>query len=354
MSKFKKYIINRDSNMLSAIKQLDDSNRKILYVINENSTLFGTITDGDIRRWILGGNSLNEPVEKVCNKAPITCKENYEIKDIKNIMLEKQIQSIPVLDTDRNIINILFWDKIFDSKHHPIEKRIIDIPVVIMAGGAGKRLEPFTKILPKPLIPIGDKSVLEVVIDKFRQYSINNFYVSLFHKSQIIKAYLEELNPPYDVKYLIESKPLGTAGVLYQLQSKIKSSIFLTNCDTIISCDYNDLLNFHNKNNYEITIVGSMINHRIPYGICEIEAEGKLVSLKEKPEKSYLVSTGMYLLRGTALDQIPNNEFCNITDLIESVRSNHGNIGVYPISEKSWLDTGEWKEYKNTLEQLRI
>ena len=170
----------------------------------------------------------------------------------------------------------------------------------------------------------------------------------------MIKAYFDDLNPPYTINYLEEPKPLGTAGVLNQLQNSIKDSLFLTNCDTIINCNYKDLLEFHNKNKYDISLVGSMINHRVPYGICEIENEGKLISLKEKPEYSYLVSTGMYVVRDTALKQIPHEKHFNMTDLINKVRETGGIIGVYPISEKSWLDTGEWKEYKKTVEQLSL
>ncbi len=223
-----------------------------------------------------------------------------------------------------------------------------------MAGGAGTRLEPFTKILPKPLIPIGDKSVLEVVIDKFREYGINNYHISVFHKANLIKAYFEDIDIPYKINYLEETKPLGTAGILNELIDKIDGSMFLTNCDTIINCNYKDLLEFHNKNKYDITLVGSMINYKIPYGICEIENKGRLVSLKEKPEKSYLVSTGMYVLRDTALKLVPKEKFFNMTDLITKVRNHNGTVGVYPISEKSWLDTGEWKQYKKTLNQLII
>ena len=168
----------------------------------------------------------------------------------------------------------------------------------------------------------------------------------------MIKAYLDELAPPYKINYLEESNPLGTAGVLSQLQNSVKDSIFLTNCDTIINCNYEDLLEFHDKNNYDITLVGSMINYRIPYGICEIENEGKLVSLTEKPEYSYLVSTGMYVIRQTALKLIPKNEHFNMTDLIDKIKNVNGTIGVYPISEKSWLDTGDWHEYKKAVEQL--
>jgi len=351
-SNIDKFVINSQLEVRQAMKKLDDSDRKILFVVQDNLLLFGALADGDIRRWILSGNSLDEPVENVCNKKPIFFGDNYTLDDIKNSMLEYQIQSIPIVDQEKRIIDILFWDSVFQEEDHFEIKSDLDMPVVIMAGGAGTRLEPFTKILPKPLIPIGERSVIEVVIDRFREYGIEKYYISLFHKAKMIKAYFDELASTYTINYLEESKPLGTAGVLSQLQNSIKGSLFLTNCDTIINCNYKDLVEFHEKNNYDITLVGSMINYRIPYGICEIENEGKLISLKEKPEYSYLVSTGMYVLRETALKYIPHNEYFNMTDLINRVRQNDGTIGVYPISEKSWLDTGEWQEYKKTLEQL--
>ena len=230
----------------------------------------------------------------------------------------------------------------------------MDVPVVVMAGGAGTRLDPFTRILPKPLIPIGDRSIMEVIIDRFREYGIDKFYISLFNKAKLIKAYMEEIDPPYEITYLEETKPLGTVGVLSRMQNQIDESLIVTNCDTIITCNYRDLVDFHAKNAYEITLVGSMINYRVPYGICEIANEGKLVNLKEKPEYSYLVSTGMYVIRKTALGHIPHDEFFNMTDLIASVRDSGGSVGVYPISEKSWMDTGEWHEYKKTVEQLSV
>ena len=353
-SNIDKYVIDSQVNIRQAMKKIDDSHRKILFVVKDDIQLFGTLTDGDIRRWIIGGNSLDDLVEKVCNQKPITFKDDYNLDDIKKTMLEHRIPAIPIVEQNDRIIKLLFWDTVFDSDHHFEIKGNLAIPVVIMAGGSGTRLKPFTKILPKPLIPIGERTVLEVVIDKFREYSIEKYYLSLFHKANMIKAYFDELNPSYNIKYLEEKKPLGTAGVLSQLQSSIKDSLFLTNCDTIINCDYKDLVEFHEKNNYDITIVGSMINHRVPYGICEIENEGRLVSLTEKPEYSYLVSTGMYVLQGATLEYIPHNKYFNMTDLIDKVRKNNGTVGVYPISEKSWLDTGEWKEYKKTVEQLSL
>ena len=350
-----KYMIDISLSVRNAMKKLDESNRKILCVIKENKFLLGTLTDGDIRRWIINGNSLDDDLSNVYNQNPILLRPDYQIDEVKEKMLLNKIPAIPIVDDQKVILDLLFWDDIFDNKIFLEAKGKLDIPVVIMAGGKGARLAPFTNILPKPLIPVGDKSILELIIAKYREYSIDQFYISIFHKGKMIKAYFDEINPEYSISFLEEENPLGTAGVLSKLNNQLSSdSLFLTNCDTIINCNYQRMFEFHNENNYSITLVGCVINHKVPYGICEIESEGKLISLTEKPEYSYLVSTGMYLLNKTVLELIPENEFYNMTDLIEKVRNNGGDVGVFPISEKSWLDTGEWKEYKKTIDQLTL
>jgi dTDP-glucose pyrophosphorylase len=348
------FLVRKRITLRDAIKKLDESHRKILFVIEEDGKLYGALSDGDIRRWILGSKGLNDQVAEVCNHDPIWIKPDYDLADVKRLMLESRIQAVPVLDEDHQIVDLLFWDDVFDNENRIEIHDQLDIPVVIMAGGAGTRLDPFTRILPKALIPIGDRSIMEVIIDKFRDYGVSRFYISLFNKAKLIKAYMEEVNPPYEFSYLEESKPLGTVGVLSRLKTVVEDSIILANCDTIITCNYKDLVDFHSKNKYDITLVGSMINYSVPYGICEIAKEGKLVKLTEKPEYSYLVSTGMYIIRKSALEQIPHDEFFNMTDLISSVRASGRTVGVYPISEKSWMDTGEWHEYKKTVEQLSI
>ncbi len=348
----KKYFANADLSLKKAMKKLDESNRKILFVVNEDYTFIGTLTDGDIRRSILNGQSLDKQISNICNKNPITFTDSYDIKKAKKVMLKKRIHAIPIINKEIKIIDLLFWDNIFDNRKNVYDQKLIDIPTVIMAGGKGSRLDPFTRILPKPLIPVGNKSVIEFVIDKFMLFGINNFYVSVHHKANMIKAYFEELDKSYEIKYIYENFPLGTAGALSSLYNEISDCFFLTNCDTIINCDYYDLMQFHRSNKYSITIVGSMINHKVPYGICKITKNGKLLNLVEKPEYSHLVSTGMYVINGDVLKYIPKNRFFNMTDLIEKIKSENKEIGVYPISEKSWLDTGDWEEYKKTLEQL--
>lgn len=351
MTEVAKYLIMRSVNVRDAMKKMDNVHSKILFVLDEMQSLYGAVSDGDLRRWILSEGAMDAPVEFFCNKNPIYFHENYVLESVKQIMLEKKIQCIPVLDQQNSIVDLLFWDDVFQEQSFK-PRQIIHNPVVIMAGGVGSRLEPFTKILPKPLIPIGDKTILELIIDRFREYHVNKFYISLGHKSKIIKAFLEELNPSYQVEYIEENKPLGTIGSLSLVANLINEPVIVTNCDILIEADYNEFLNFHNHNGYDLTLVGSLMNYKIPYGICEIENGGKLKQLKEKPEYSHLVSTGMYILSKYAVSLIPPNTQYQITQLIEKLRESNRSVGVFPISENSWFDTGEWAEYHKVLKKM--
>ena len=225
-------------------------------------------------------------------------------------------------------------------------------PVVIMAGGFGTRLAPFTTILPKPLIPVGDKSIVEHIIDRFLPYGIDDFYMTVNHKFKIIKSYFEDVKKEYSLKLVKESKPLGTAGSLKLLKEEIDDVFIVTNCDIIIHADYSEIVDLHIESGFDITLVSSMMNYKIPYGICEIDKGGSLIEIKEKPEYNFLISTGMYILNKKILDYIPDNEFFHITHLMEKVKENGGSVGVFPISENSWDDTGEWDEYKKTVKRL--
>jgi len=352
MIKIDQYLIKKDASIKDTMKKLDTSQSKILFVVEHGKRLFGAISDGDLRRWILSDGDLNVSVEKACNTSPIFFDEHYNIQEIKTIMLKKKIQCIPILRDGKEIVELVFWDSLFKESYERKKKELLSIPIVIMAGGTGTRLEPFTKILPKPLIPIGDKTILELIIEKFLDYGINEFYLSLGHKSRIIKSFLEELQPDYRLKFIEENKPLGTIGSLSMIAKEISEPVLVTNCDIIIETDYSDFLNFHNEHGYDITLVGSLMHYKIPYGICEIENGGKLKHLKEKPEYSHLVSTGMYILSKHAVNLIPHNEHYHVTQLIERLREEGRSVGVYPISENSWFDTGEWAEYHKVLKKM--
>ena len=336
-----------------ALKQLEETERKTLFVVDDENRLIGTLTDGDIRRWILSEGSLDGMVESVCNTQPYVVCENYDPEQIKQVMLDKKIGCIPVVNDRREIIEVLFWENLFGEALARKPAKPLGLPVVIMAGGKGTRLDPFTKILPKPLIPLGNKTVIEIIIDSFVDCGIDKFYISVNYKSKIIKSYFEELEPSYAVEYIHEDQPLGTAGSLRNLSGKLDSSLIVTNCDIIIKADYYDIVEYHAINDNDITLVASLKNYNIPYGVCEIENGGTLKCITEKPEYSFLVNTGLYVLKPETLELIPENEFFHITQLIEKVKETGGKVGVYPISDKSWIDTGEWAEYKKALEILR-
>ncbi|MDH3469336.1 MAG: sugar phosphate nucleotidyltransferase, partial [Gammaproteobacteria bacterium] len=183
-------------------------------------------------------------------------------------------------------------------------------------------------------------------------HGVSEFYLSINYKSKIIKSYFDELNPQYEVAFVYEDKPLGTAGSLSKLKDKITGNFFVTNCDVIARTDYAELLEVHDNAKNDITIVASLKNYRIPYGICEISNGGELKEIREKPEYNFLVNTGVYAVRSHVIDLVPDNSFFHLTDLIEAVKASGGKVGVYPISDHAWLDTGEWGEYRSAVAQL--
>lgn len=354
IKKFSSILIDGNAPAKDALIQLDKNKEKILFIVDEDNKLIGSLTDGDIRRRILKEGSINGKVSEICFKGTFSVNVGFEIEAIKNDIIKLQLTYVPVLDKDRRIVEFLIWDKLFDGKLKRKPKEKLDAPVIIMAGGKGTRLDPFTRILPKPLIPIGDKTILEIIIDKYLDYEVNHFYISVNHKSKIIKSYFEELNPGYELTYLYENKPLGTVGALKQLESKIDGTLFLTNCDIIVEADYLDILRFHKENNNDVTLVASIKHYNIPYGVCEIESGGRLKHINEKPEFEFLINTGMYLVNSDLLKYIPKDEHYDMTLLIEKVRNIGKKICIYPIRENSWIDTGEWAEYKKAVERFSV
>lgn len=351
----KKILISENKSIIEALRLLDETAEKVLFVVDSDSKLLGALTDGDIRRYLLSGQCMENDISTVYNNKPkyLSEKECTD-ENLKKIFLKNKIEVVPILDDSRHVINIATWDKVFSGKNKTrLNKRRINVPVVIMAGGKGTRLDPFTKILPKPLIPIGDKPIIEVIMDKFHAFGMMDFYVTLNHKSKMIKAYFEEFKTKYKITYIDEEKPLGTAGGLKYLPSEVSGIIFVTNSDIIIEGDYRKILKFHKDNKNEITIVASVKNYNIPYGVCEIENGGILRKIKEKPNLSFLVNTGMYVVNSSVLSIIPEGEYYHITQLIEDIKCRGKRIGVYPVSENAWMDVGEWEKYKETLGKFK-
>lgn len=352
VNKIRKFLITKNISVRDAMKQMDKNGEKVIFIVDSESKLLGSLTDGDIRRWILANGRLKGKISKMYNYNPTFVKDNYDLEDIKEVMLSTKIEAIPVVNGESKVTKILFWDDVFrGGKIKP--KKNLNIPVVIMAGGSGTRLDPFTKILPKPLIPIQGKPIIEIIMDKFNQYGIKKFFLSINYKSRIIKAYFEETDSNYSINYITEQIPLGTAGSLGSLVNKIKGPILVTNCDIVINCDYSDVIEFHKKNANHITIIGSFRHFVIPYGICEINKGGILEHIKEKPAYDLLINTGMSVLDAKVLNLIPQKKVFHMTDLIKRVKAKGGKIGVFPISENSWIDVGQWEEYHRTLKRFK-
>ncbi|HOW43072.1 MAG TPA: nucleotidyltransferase family protein [Candidatus Omnitrophota bacterium] len=341
MENIKAVCLSGDVPVKKGLKTMDATGQKVLFIVDKKERLQGVVTDGDIRRWILKGNSLEERIARIMNTRPHVLAENYDKEDAKSIMLNQGIECIPVLNARSEVVSAISWLDLFNNKFR--KSRILGTPVVIMAGGEGTRLSPVTSYLPKSLMPIAGKPIIELIIERFVEYGCDDFHLSVNYKANILKAYFAELKHEYKVRYIQETKPLGTAGSLYLLRDKIASSFFVTNCDVLIEADYFDIMQFHAQNRNFITLVVSMKHYTIPYGICVIENGGLLKQIREKPEYDLLVNTGMYVLEKEAMQYIPRNRMYHITDLINACIKKGKKIGVYPVSEKSWLDMGNWQ-----------
>ncbi len=352
MEKLKHTLVGCGMTIKEALKRMDEAGEKTLFVTDEENKLLGSVTDGDIRRWILKGATLEKGVTCVMNKNPHYLQNGYAKEEAKDLMLSKAIGCLPIVDAHKRVISAIWWLDFFEKKIN--KQKSIDASVVIMAGGEGKRLSPFTNILPKSLIPIGDKPVIEVIMERFAEYGCKDFYLSVNYKANILKAYFDDCCHEYNISYIEEKKPLGTAGSLFLLGGSIGESFFVTNCDTLIDADYSDILEFHKANKDDITLVVSMKHYVIPYGICDINEGGALKAIKEKPEYDLLVNTGMYVLKQGILELLPKNEYFNITDLINKAIDAKKKVSVYPVSEKSWLDIGECQELQKTLKKFGV
>ena len=196
---------------------------------------------------------------------------------------------------------------------------------------------------------LGDRTIIEIIIDQFLPYGIRQFHLSINYKSKILKSFFEELAPSYSVDWVEETEPLGTAGSLRTLYKPTAESIIVTNCDIVIQADFAELESFHTQHAYDLTMVASLKNYNIPYGVCELEKGGTLARIAEKPQYSFLVNTGMYLVRRDKLKLIPEHTRFDMTDFIASLKEEGGRICVFPIGEHAWIDTGEWTEYRKAL-----
>lgn len=348
--KIEKRIITSDASLLSALKQMDDEKVKMLFVFKEKHFV-SILTIGDIQRAIVNNIALDVPVARVLDRNKKFATVSEPMEDIRRKMLALRAECMPVLDCDGELVDVVFWRDLFDKEETDLRSKI-DLPVVIMAGGKGTRLKPITNVIPKPLVPIGDKTILEEIMDRFEAVGCSKFYMSVNYKSDMMRFYLDQLEHKYDIVFFEETKPLGTIGSVSLLKGKIDTPFFVSNCDIVIDQDMRDVYDYHCSNHNDLTIVTAVKSFRIPYGVIETGEDGLMTALKEKPELTYMINTGVYILNPECIDEIPQGEFFHITQLMENIKVRGGRVGCFPVSEHAWKDMGEWPEYLKMINVL--
>lgn len=343
LPKIQSRVIQSNVSVLTAMKKMDEERVKMLFVYDSDKFV-SILTIGNIQRSIIKGIDMSSPISAMVERDKVYANIHDSEEDIRRIMKRFRAECMPVLDDDNNLIEVFFWDDLFVDVQVP-EGEKIDLPVVIMAGGKGTRLRPITNVIPKPLIPVGDKTILEEIMDQFESIGCKEFYMSVNYKSDMIRFYLDQLDNKYNITFFEETKPLGTIGSVSLLKGRITTPFFVSNCDIIIDQDYRDVYEYHQSNHNDITIVTAVKSIRIPYGVIETGEDGLMIGLKEKPEQTYMINTGVYILNPELIDEIPEGEFFHITHLMEKVKARGGRVGCFPVSEYSWRDMGEWSEY---------
>lgn len=338
----KDFIGSNSLSLAEAMKAIDDNAYGILFLVNTENQLTGCITDGDVRRFLLSGGKMSDPVGKAANLNPKTAKT---LEAAKLLYHKKNYVMIPITDNKGRIIEIYNGDSKIAQK-----RSALNVPVVINAGGKGTRLDPFTRVLPKPLIPVGELPIIEHIMREYQSYSCNDFHIIVNYKRELMKAYFSESEERYSITWYDEEKPLGTGGGLSLLRGKLNTTFFFVNCDTLLTNDYEKMLHFHKENQNVITMICATKNITIPYGIVETGSNGTIEGIKEKPLMSFLTNTGVYIVEPEVIDEIKDNEIIGFPDIVERLRCKGKKVAAFPVSENDWMDMGQLSE----LEKMRV
>lgn len=348
--RLKKAIVDAGICIRDAMKRLNESSTQILLVSGEHGELLGTITDGDIRRALLADLNLGISAEKIMNRDPVCLYEDERDQAMK-LMKERVINQIPILSRHGKITELVLR-RDFDDCEPSVKYQERENIVFILAGGKGTRLDPFTKVIPKPLIPMGEKTIIEIVMERFHKYGFNDFVISVNYKAEMIKMYFAENSRPYNIDYVQEREFLGTAGSLSLIKGRSGAPVLVSNCDVLVDVDFHDLLGFHLERKASFTVVGAMKHVKIPYGILR-SSNGRLKEIEEKPEFDFMVSAGVYVVDPEMIDMLNPSEYMDMPNLIQKGIDAGRKVAVYPIGSGKWMDIGQWDEYKKALEHFK-
>lgn len=341
-------LAREDITVMEGVKQMNSNSMQILLIVDESKTLLGVVTDGDVRRALIENINFSSPIREIMNSNPTILTFPIEKKKALKTMKKLGIRHLPVVDNENKVSGLILWKDLFINGDIPINKKKNFI--VIMAGGKGTRLDLFTKILPKPLIPIGEKPIIEHIIDKFYLYGFDNFLISLNYKADMIKTYFSDNHHNYAISYVQESDYLGTAGALSLCSNIIDDTFIVSNCDVIVDCNLDQLFNYHKKNSNHATILGSVQNVKIPYGVLHSDCQN-LENIVEKPEYNFLINTGIYVLEPELIKLLPHNQPMDMPSLLLRAKEKGFKVQIFPMT-CSWFDVGQWNEYKKALDYM--
>jgi len=337
IKEIEKLFVEPRSNIKHAMEVIDKSGKGIALVIDDNKRLLGTVTDGDIRRAILKGISLEESVKTIMNEHYTFVTPNYSKRLVENIFEQKRINQIPVLDDNMRVVDIIFYHEFHQQ---PTKENW----VVIMAGGLGTRLYPLTKKIPKPMLKVGAKPILETIIEQLKSFGYKNIILSLNYKGEIIQNYFQDgSNFGVDIKYVKEKKRLGTAGAIRLARKYLDKSFLVINGDILTKMNFEQFMQYHTKHKNLITIATRKYELEIPYGVVKIQEES-VINLREKPTIEFFISGGIYCLEPAVIDEIPRDKYFDITELINIYLSKGEKVGSFPITEY-WMDIGQMEDY---------
>lgn len=343
---WKSSILNKSETMKDAISNLEKGMNRISIIVDDEGKLVGTITDGDIRRAILANLSMETLVTKFMNKNPIYIDPNFEKEYLIKLMGEKDIFQIPLVDKNKKILGL-------ETLHNLLEQKKLDNPVFIMAGGFGKRLNPLTNKLPKPLLKIGSKPILERIILKFIDGGFRKFYISTHYMADKIENYFKDGSEwGVSIKYIHEEKPLGTGGALGLLpKSEIKKPLIMMNGDLLSEVNFQELLRYHNEKKADVTMGISQYEFQIPYGVV-LRDKDKFLKIDEKPSHKFFINAGIYVVEPSVVKNQKADSYLDMPALLNHINKNKFKVNVFPIHEY-WLDVGHQKDLIKAQEDLK-
>lgn len=323
---------------------MNETGFRAALVVDTDQKLLGIVTDGDVRKALLRGVSLDAQLPEVMNATPLVAPAGLPDSDYLGLMMQNRNECLPVVDEAHRVVNLVFLRDF-------IEKKNLESSMVIMAGGQGKRLWPLTKDTPKPLLPVADRPLLDHILTRAKAQGFQDIWVSTHYKSERIEAFLDEFldsAAPKDlnINVIKEETPQGTAGCLKNFHNTNSDKpLFIMNGDILTTLDFQAMLEWHYSHGNLLTIACRQYAFTVPYGVLETDGQ-RLLSCVEKPEKCYNINAGIYLLEPEALNYIPDNIHFDMTDLVDVLLAAHEPVGTFPISE-AWIDIGKHEDYEH-------